>query len=508
MRAAVWSILLMTPLPALAQTAPPPPPGPLNAPQKSAQGDVSVTIYNNGQSLVQDTRPLMLTRGGNRIEFPDVANFIRPETVRLSLADAAIIEQNFDFDLLSPSALIQKAVGQTITIIRTNPATGVETRERARVLAANGGVVLQIGSNIEVLRDDGLPVRVVYDSLPPNLRARPTLSVSVDSAAAGRRPGTLSYLTTGLGWNADYVALFDDVKGTIDVQGWVTLTNTNNVAFDNAETILVAGAPGAGNNGSAGIAPGSMAGTETSKRQRLGDFYLYPIDRRLTIAPNQQKQVSFLSVGGVPAKKIYRFENSWLQSSKDPISVTSVLSFSSSKDGGLGDALPAGAVRVYIRDSKGQPQFIGENRIDHTPMGSTLDIPTGSAFDIKVKPEMVKREEISGDIWRRDVVYRVAYTSSDKGNNVDISTTTYYSTINYWRTSMKYTVTNARPEAVTVEIVQGGLDRDWWWWSNWDIRVPNESIKGEQRSRGERVWKVEVPANGSVELTVDFDTRW
>ena len=196
---------------------------PGGGPARSAQGDVAVTIYNNNLALVQDTRQLNLPRGVSRQDFPDVSNGIRPETVRLSTDGVTIIEQNFDYDLLSPQALMEKAVGQTITIVRTNPATGAETRERATVLANNGGVVLRIGDRIEVLRDDGLPVRVVFDSLPPNLRARPTLSVTVDSARAGTRPATLSYLSNGFGWNADYVALFDEAKSTIDVQGWVTL---------------------------------------------------------------------------------------------------------------------------------------------------------------------------------------------------------------------------------------------------------------------------------------------
>ncbi|WP_299422133.1 DUF4139 domain-containing protein [Sphingomonas bacterium] len=488
MRVLAGSILLLAPAAAFAQTAP----------QPSAQGDVAVTIYNNGQALVQDTRNLTLKGGVTRQEFPDVADRIRPETVRLSIAGASIIEQNFDYDLLSPSALIQKAVGQTITIVRTNPATGVETRERAKVLAANGGVVLQIGANIEVLRDDGLPVRVVYDSLPPNLRARPTLSISLEAGAAGTRPGTLSYLTTGLGWTADYVALFDEGKGTIDVQGWVTLKNDNNVAFTNAETVLVAGSPGEGRNGNAGIAPGTLSGTQTSARARLGDFYLYPVGRRITIAPSQQKQVSFLSVGGVPAKKIYAFTNNWLSASKEAASATTVLSFSSSKDGGLGDALPAGTVRVYIRDSKGQPQFIGENRIDHTPMGSTLAIPTGLAFDVKVKPTVVKREKIQTDEWQRTEKYRVSI------NGEKPTVVVRDDTVTYWRTSMAYTLTNARPDPVTVELVQAGLDDDYWH----DTRVSNESLKGEQRSLDERVWKVTVPGNGTTTLTVDFDTRY
>lgn len=487
MRGLAVSVLLLVPGVALAQTAP----------QPSAQGDVSVTIYNNDLALIQDTRRLTLANGVNRQEFPDVSDRIRPETVRLSVDGASIVEQNFDYDLLSPSALIQKAVGQTITLVRTNPATGAETRERAKVLATNGGVVLQIGNNIEVLRDDGLPVRVVYDSLPANLRARPTLSISLDASGGGTRPATLSYLTTGLGWNADYVALFDEAKSTIDVQGWVTLRNDNNVAFTNADTMLVAGAPGQG-GGNAGMAPGTLPGTERSGRARLGDFYLYPVGHRITIAPNQQKQVSFLSVGGVPAKKLYQYRNAWYGSSSDPVSAATVLSFSSSRDGGLGDALPAGTVRVYIRDAKGQPQFIGENRIDHTPMGSTLAIRTGEAFDVKIKPAVEKREKINSGEWERTEKFRI---SVDGGKPTVVERE---DEVTYWRTTMSYTVTNARPEPVTVDLVQAGLDRTYWH----DTRVSSESIKGEQRSLDERLWHVTVPANGSTVLTVAFDTRY
>ncbi len=107
----------------------------------TAQGDVAVTIYNNGQSLVQDARQLSVTRGRNRIEFPDVSARIRPETVTLSGAGLSIVEQNFDFDLLTPDKLMDKAVGQSVTLVRTNPATGAEKSERAKVLAANGGKV-------------------------------------------------------------------------------------------------------------------------------------------------------------------------------------------------------------------------------------------------------------------------------------------------------------------------------------------------------------------------------
>jgi hypothetical protein len=433
----------------------------------NAQGDVAVTIYNNGQSLVQDERQLSVAAGRNRIEFPDVSARIRPETVTLSGPGIAIVEQNFDFDLLTPDKLMDKAVGQSITLVRTNPATGAERTERAKVLAANGGIVLQIGERIEVLRDDGLPVRAVFDRLPPNLRARPTLSVTVDAASAGMVPTRLSYLTPNLGWTADYVALFDAAKGAMDIQGWVTLTNSTGTTFANARTLLVAGNPGGG--GGFRRMTGSMdsAGTESNDRERLGDYYLYPLAARTTIANAQQKQVSFLDVKGAPAQSTYEYVNRWLGSSTEAVSTASVLRFSTSRQGGLGDQLPAGTIRVYMRDARGDPQFIGENSIGHTPMGSAMSLRTGDAFDVKVQPTVVSRTR--------------------KGDS-------------RWVTRMKYTVTNARPTPVTVLLAQDGLYGD--------VRISDESLKGERISADRVEWQVPVPANGKTDVTVTFDTRY
>src|SRR6185369_16841073 len=294
------------------------------APGQTAQGDVAVTIYNNDRALIEDKRLLDLPAGRSRQEFRDVSAQIQPETVTLSGRGIDIVEQNFDFDLLSPSALMQNAVGQTVTLVRVNPASGAEVRERARILAANGGVVMQIGDRIEVLRDDGLPARVIFDGVPPSLRARPTLSVTLQSDGGGRRPVTLTYLTPGLGWAADYVALFDEANGRMDVQGWVTLTNNSGTPYVNANTLLVAGAVGQANPYQRPYYGGGYpppppprrtidrSGTETAARERLGDFYLYPLPERTTIADKQTKQVSFLDVQNTPASRGYEFNNGWL----------------------------------------------------------------------------------------------------------------------------------------------------------------------------------------------------
>jgi hypothetical protein len=437
--------------------------------EASAQGDVAVTIYQNGQSLVQDRRQITLPAGRTRQEFPDVSAVIRPETVTLTGPGISIVEQNFDYDLLTPAKLMEKAVGQTVTLIRTNPATGAEMRVQAKVLAANGGVVLQIGNTIEVLRDDGLPVRVIFDKVPPNLRARPTLSVTLE-AKGGNVPATLTYLTPGLGWTSDYVTLFDDAKQTIDVQGWVTLTNNTGTDYTNSKVLLVAGSPGRGGRNMqwGGGDDGTIdeAGTESNDRERLGDYYLYPLAERTTISNAQQKQVSFLDVKAAPARKTYEYNNGWLASS-DFTSASSVLKFSTSRSGGLGDQLPSGTMRVYMRDQRGDPQFIGESRIEATPMGSAMSIRTGEAFDVKVKTVVVERTRINNS---------------------------------RWRTKMSYEFTNARNEAITVDLGQSGL------WG--DVRITDQSQTGTRVSADRMEWSVKVPANGKATLTATFDSRY
>ncbi len=493
--AALLACAALVPLAAAAQDAT----DPTGA---TAQGDLSVTIYNNGQSLVQDVRQLAIRTGRSTVAFPDVSAMIRPETLSFNAAGTSIIEQNFDFDLLTPEKLMEKAVGQTVTLIRTNLATGAETTQRAEVLSTFGGVVIRVNDHIEVLRDDGLPVRVIFDQVPPGLRARPTLSVTLESTQGGSRPASIRYLTPGLGWSSDYVALFDEVRGTVDMQGWVTLTNTTGTTFTQANTLLVAGNVGGG-GGNGQYRPQRTdiirPGTETADRERLGDFYLYPIAERTTIANNQTKQVSFLDVQGVPSARVYSREVGWLQSDSRPVNASSAISFSSSREGGLGDALPAGTVRFYQRDAAGTPQFIGENQIGHTPMGSTLSLRTGDAFDVFVQAEVESRATITSAEYERSVRYRVLVDGEVK-QTVEVERP-----VEYYRTVMRYTLTNAKPEAVTVNLTQGGLDYGWW---GRDFRVPAEDVVGEQLNAGSRLYRIEVPANGTRVVRVTYETRY
>jgi len=498
MRLVSLAALLAAATPVLAQSAIQPV---LPSPSKTAQGDVSVTIYNNDRALVEDRRTLDLPNGRTRQEFRDVSARIEPETVTLSGRGIGVVEQNFDFDLLSPQALMQKAVGQTVTLVRVNPATGAEVRERALVLAANGGVVMQIGNRIEVLRDDGLPTRVIFDSVPPTLRPRPTLSVTLESSGAGARPVTLTYLTPGLGWSADYVALYDDANGRMDVQGWITLTNSSGTPYINAKTMLVAGDVGQqrsnyGGNYRRPAPPGLVrAGAQTSNRERLGDFYLYPLPERTTIADRQTKQVSFLDVHDTPVQRAYEFYSGWLQTANEPQSASTVLRFSSAREQGLGDALPAGTIRFYQRDARGNPQFIGEQAIGHTPMGSDVSLATGQAFDVKVRPIVDSRQSITYEQWKMSERFRIR--SPDGITYVEVEQPEKRS---YFRTKVRYLVTNASPKPVTVDVHQPV--------QSWDSRITEESIKSERPSAEEVVWHVSVPANGETVLSATFETPY
>ncbi|MBJ7448262.1 MAG: DUF4139 domain-containing protein [Brevundimonas sp.] len=458
-------------MPAMAQQA-----------QDGSQGPnrVSLTIYNQNVALVEDVRELTLPAGRSRREFPGVSASIRPETVGLSGRGLSVVEQNFDYDLLTPDKLMQAAVGDEIGIVRTNPGSGAQETQRARVLAANQGVVLEVDGRIEVLRDDGVPTRVIFDEVPANLRPRPTLSVTLDAEGAGQRDVTLTYLTTGLQWKADYVARFDERAGRLDLTGWITLTNQSGVTFANADTRVVAGDVSLLNDGGNNaygrgypqpVRPGTRGnGTEQGGAQGLADVYIYPLPEPVTVANNQTKQVGLIDVANVPASKRYLYEADSFTTETEARAADVAVIFSNSRTSGVGTQLPAGVARVYVNDEAGEPRFIGEDRVAHTPAGSDIVITTGQAFDVTVQPRVVSSEAAP-----KPAYYR-------------------------WRTrfEMEYTVRNARSEAVVVEVRQHGLGRD--------TQLQGQSIEGVVQDADTIVWRVPVQANGETVLTATVVT--
>lgn len=425
-----------------------------------AQDDLSITIYNGDAALVSDTREVRFGQGEQTVQLPGVSSMIVAPSVGFAAEGTEIVEQNYDFDLLSPQALMEKSVGETVLLVSVNPATGRESRRRATILAVNGGVVIEAEGRIEVLRDDGIPTRVIFERVPPNLRAEPTLSVTVDSARAGERPANLTYLTGGLSWRADYVASFDEAAGRLDLQGWATINNRTETTFEDASLKLVAGdvATGGQQFSPRGRQNVRQAGTQSGSQERIGDYYLYPLDGRSTVASAQVKQIGIVDADGLSAAKRYEYRLGGFYSADEAQNVEVRIAFDTTG----GDALPAGIVRVYQRDRSGQSLFVGEDRLGHTPVGSRVAIKTGDAFDVTAQPRVAARRRISRYVQETD---------------------------------MEVTLRNALPEAATVAVRQ-------------DVpayravaEVTEESEDGERLDADSFEWTVEVPANSERVLT-------
>lgn len=447
---------------------------------KAQADELSMTIYGDGRALVEDARDIKFVSGTQVIELPGVSSEIQAETATFVASGLSINEQNFDFDLLSPEKLMEKAVGTYVEIVRTNPGTGRETRERAKVLSVNNGVVIQIGQKIEVLRDDDIPTRVIFDSVPVNLRADPTLSVEVVSKQAGTREASLTYLTGGLNWRADYVAVFSEDEEKMDLQGWATLTNGTKTTFEDANVSVIAGSVGNQNNnfnqynrGGFNPSMGNVrnAGTEASPQERVGDNYLYPLPGKITVKSNQTKQVGIVDAQGVTAAKVYEYRAGGYQNTGNPISADVRIAFSNSRAGGLGTALPQGIFRVYTKDNEGRSQFIGEDRIGHIPGGSDMSLKIGDAFDVKVQATVASRRDISKKVSETEMVY-------------DVTNATDKDTFVYLRQGLSGYYT--------------------------ETEMLSESLKGTRENAYSYLWKVAVAAESETKLTfkVRETRRW
>ena len=439
----------------------------------SDRTSLTMTIYNQGRALVNDTRRVDLTQDKNTVSFLDISNQVMPETVLIKAAGVSMLEQNFNFDLLNHYNMMKKAVGTDVDVEWINPATGVATIQKATLLAFDGGEpVLKIGTKIETR----YPGRVIFNSVPASLHAKPTLIFDLMSTKAGTENVELSYLTTGISWKADYVAELNDAENGLSLNGLVTLTNNTQVNYENAALQLVAG-----DVNMSAPAPvlmramakdaiydevGNAIGNMTS--EAISGYYLYTLNRPTDIMSNQTKQVSLLSGDQVKAERHYLYTS--------PLSVNSAYSFKDEKPSiqlkiqnketnGLGMPLPKGTVRVYKKDSRNRLIFIGEDGINHTAKNQEITLTLGEDFDLTVKGK------------------RVNYTTLSKG---------------LYEASFEVSFMNAKTREVTIRFEQN-LPNGW--------KIMSESLKSQKESANTIFWNVSVPAEGETILTYKVQVK-
>jgi hypothetical protein len=374
----------------------PEPTGPLAARASSKEGrkSVAITVYNQGFGVVREVRDVTLAEGRVALEWKDVSAQVRPQTVHIrSLSDPAglrVLEQNYRYDLLGPQKLLEKYVGKKIKVYRWNEARGAEEAKDAEVLAVQNGVVLKIDGEVTF----NFPGRFAFPEVPKNLIDKPTLALLL----ASRKPKAeieVSYLSGGLDWEADYVFVVneDDTRG--DLTGWVTLSNTSGASYEDATLKLVAGDVQTLQERErvypqAVRVSGNLDAAQQFREEGFFEYHLYTLERPTTLLDKETKQVSLLEArdAGVKKKLVLRgferfFRVAWpLETTEGKQKVGVYLELDNSAKNGLGMPLPKGVVRVYKADKSGAKQFIGEDRIDHTPRDEKITVKLGDSFDV------------------------------------------------------------------------------------------------------------------------------
>jgi len=454
--------------------------------EAAGQG-VALTIYNQGSALVRDRRQFALTTGLNEIAFDDVAASMDPTSVLFKALDhplqVGILEQNFQYDLVGATALLQKYLGQTITVVTQDGQT-----TRGKLLSGRDSLILQDSSGqVNVISSSAIQ-GFSFPDLPEGLISKPTLAWQLNSDRSGQEAFELTYLTGGVSWQSDYVVLLNPDETSIDLDGWVTLNNTSGATFKDALLKLVAGdLQRLQNQGlsapEAALQAERAAADKAIDERSFFEYHLYEVPRPVTVKNNETKQVQFVSAQGVPAEKFFVYDGTQCRSNPwycryagypqtDPsygVSSNPKVMVMVEFDTEDVDAdLPKGRVRLYKEDVDGAALLIGEDAIDHTPKGEHLRLYVGDAFDIvgeRVQTDFTRPTEKSLE------------------------------------ESYKITLRNHKDEAVEVRVVEH-LFR----WSDWRILRSSDDYSKLDSSNIE--FRVQIPANGERSVTYTVRYFW
>lgn len=449
--------------------------------QAQGQG-IELTVYNQNLALIIDRRPLDLDAGLNEVRFTDVAARIDPTSVHFrSLTDpggTVVLEQNYEYDLVSTAKLLEKYVDQEIMIV-----TEDGTAYTGTLLSGAGDVILQASDGqVTVVKLDRVQ-DFSFPALPEGLITRPTLLWLLEAAEPGTHDTEVTYLTEGLTWRADYIILLSDDDASLDLTGWVTVDNRSGATYEEAKLKLVAGDIHRVEEMDLAAEKVYYAPTPTAapgvQERGFFEYHLYEVQRPVTVKENQTKQIEFASAAGVPVEKFFVYDGaptSFYGYVVDDAGYGTVtdkkvaihIRFVNGEEEGLGIALPKGKIRVYKKDVDGSELFVGEDSIDHTPKDEAIQLSLGNAFDIV-------GERVQDDFKRL-------------GEHALEETFTI-------------TLRNHKEEDVEVRVVER-LYR----WSEWEI--VNETVEHAKIDAQTIEWRLQTPADGEASVTYTVRYRW
>ncbi len=439
--------------------------------------ELGVTVYSGGFGLIRETRTLSLAKGRSEVEFGGVAGTIQPETVQIHAVGAApgmrVLEQNYQYDLLSPAKLLEKYVGRTVRVLRFSESKGRDEERDAVVLSAGEPPILRVGDEITW----AFPGRISFPEIPKTLIAKPTLVWLVD-ATVDRQKIEVSYLANELSWKADYVLVVNDTDSAGDLNGWVTLDNKSGAPYANAKVQLVAGdvnriqAPEFKDRMIYAAESRMAAAPPQFREEGLFEYHLYTLERKTTLLENEQKQIALLEASGIKVSKrlLLRGEPAYFRMQTGemgaPSKIAVSLEFENRENQKLGMPLPKGIVRVYKRDKSGGRQFLGEDQIDHTPRDERVRIRVGDAFDVVGE--------------RKQMDYKVIGSCRSESA---------------WQIDLR----NHKDEKVEVDVVEPASG-DW--------EIVSSSQKATKDDAHTFSFRVPVPARGSARVEYRVRVRW
>ncbi len=375
------------------------------------QKEVEVTVYNSNVGLVKDVRKMQLPAGITEVRFMDIAAQVIPTSVSIRSVTApeglTVLEQNYEYDLISPRKLLDKYVGKEVKLRSKNPYTDKEEIITATVISNNeGNPVYKIDNGITY----GHYGTIVFPEIPENLIAKPTLVWVLDNRGPTAQEVEALYLANGITWQADYVLLLDREDKGADLSGWVTITNKSGAGYRDARLKLVAGdvhrVTDDVQRGRMLMAEAKAAGAVPQFQEAaFFEYHIYSLRQRSTIKENQTKQIGLLEGRGIEVKKefLYRGMPEYYRNRYGDLGSTKkvevFVEFLNRKEHGLGIPLPKGTLRVYKQDSDGSLQFVGEDRIDHTPKDEKVRVKMGTAFDITAARKQTTWEKIDAHVY-------------------------------------------------------------------------------------------------------------
>ena len=435
--------------------------------QSLAAGErsLAITLYNQDLAFFHELRDAELQRGPNRLALEGVASTVMPQSLYLEATGVALLSQSYQPATLSRGSLAEAFLGESVGVLLPSEEQ-VDRLERheGRLVSLSGGPLFEVGGDLRLVPLEHL----LFPRTPAELRGEDALLIDLLSEEGGETRLDIGYLATGFSWQADYTARYDETAGTLSVVAQASLSNNTPESYRGAAISLVAGEI---NRAHSGVPLEAMRGdvmmmseaaaAPMPKQEAAGDYYRYVLPGRVDLPSQSLKQVTFLEAADVPVERNYRIEGLIMQGGNrgqvaGPVNATTRLIFDNSEETGLGRPLPAGTWRVYGESAEGGRLLLGEAGEGHTPKDGELELVLGRSFDVRGEAKVTDFKRLSN---------------------------------RSYELSQEVTVTNAKDEAVTVELV--GVFPP-------DLRVLSTSLEVESEAAGQLVWTLPVPAEGEA----------